>query len=458
LAPIGGTPGRFSPEQDETQLWSALRQAEDKIAPPSAVYQDPRLTEYLTGLGDRLAPSYRDAGGPPIRVLVRKDPRLNAGAMAQGLIVVNTGILARVDNEAQLAAVLGHEMTHVINRHQIREYRALQNRQTAINVAAFLGTLALTAAAIDQSQRGHPEAAQAIAAVGAPLLLQGLKLSYAAMVSGYSRDMEREADENGQVLMAKAGYDPREMVRFFRTLLSESPDRGAIETFFWGNHPRTSERIETADSRAKEFAYTSLARADNQEFETRTRPLRLANAQYDAYLGRMSIARAQMDRSLQSLPEGPAKGLIRVLLEGNVYASGSVGAKSRRDTQSARDYLARAQTSYRRVITQGSSDSTMTQMVAVAYKSLGLLYQAHLDFGTSAADARDALEKYLELAPNASDRATITEKLRELSRDSVGPRSPARPGDSTGGKDSRPACAFGMYWSSVKDQCTKIGE
>ncbi len=270
--------------------------------------------------------------------------------------------------------------------------------------------------------------------------------------------MEREADENGQVLMAKAGYDPREMVRFFRTLLSESPDRGAIETFFWGNHPRTSERIETADSRAKEFAYTSLARADNQEFETRTRPLRLANAQYDAYLGRMSIARAQMDRSLQSLPEGPAKGLIRVLLEGNVYASGSVGAKSRRDTQSARDYLARAQTSYRRVITQGSSDSTMTQMVAVAYKSLGLLYQAHLDFGTSAADARDALEKYLELAPNASDRATITEKLRELSRDSVGPRSPARPGDSTGGKDSRPACAFGMYWSSVKDQCTKIGE
>jgi len=82
--------------------------------------------------------------------------------MAQGLIVVNTGILARVDNEAQLAAVLGHEMTHIINRHQIREYRALQNRQTAINVTAFLGTLALTAAAIDQSQRGRPEAAQAI--------------------------------------------------------------------------------------------------------------------------------------------------------------------------------------------------------------------------------------------------------------------------------------------------------
>lgn len=387
LSPIGSS-ATFSPEEDESKLWGVLRQTEAKIAQPKSVYEDPRLSEYLTTVVNRLAPAgYREAGGPSLRVVVLRDPRLNAAAMAHGVVLVNTSILARTDNEAQLASVLGHEITHITNRHQVREYRDLQNRQTAINVAAFLGTLALAAAAVDQSQRGHPETAQAIVSVGGPLLAQGLKLSYTAMVSGYSRDMEREADENGQILMAKAGYDPREMGKFFRILLSESPDRGALETFFWGNHPRTSERIETADNRAREYAYTSVARGDNQEFETRTRPVRVANAQYDAYLGRISLARAQMDRTVRAFPEGPGKRLIEPLLDGNLYAAGSIGAKSRRDSQTAQSYFARAQTSYRRVISEGSSNPAMTPAVAQAYKFLGFLYQAHLDVGASAVDA-----------------------------------------------------------------------
>src|SRR5262249_59712765 len=109
------------------------------------------------------------------------------------------------------------------------------------------------------------------------------------------------------------------MGNFFRTLLSDSPDRGALETFFWGNHPRTSERIEAADARATAYAYTSVARTANQEFELRVRPVRVANAQYDAYLGRMSLARTQIDRTLRTLPESRAKGLVGTLLEGNLY-------------------------------------------------------------------------------------------------------------------------------------------
>jgi hypothetical protein len=85
LRPIGSEPGSFTAESDEVRLWSSLRAAEGKIAPQSALYQDDRLTAYLTGIVTRLEPpGYESAGGPPIRVVVRKDTRLNAAAMAPG--------------------------------------------------------------------------------------------------------------------------------------------------------------------------------------------------------------------------------------------------------------------------------------------------------------------------------------------------------------------------------------
>jgi len=109
-----------------------------------------------------------------------------------------------------LPAILGHELTHITHRHTIRELWAARNRRTAINVAAFVGTLALAAAAVDQAQRGNPAAAQALVNVGAPALQIGLQLTFTAMVSGYSRDLETEADQEGIRLMAQAGYPPRQ--------------------------------------------------------------------------------------------------------------------------------------------------------------------------------------------------------------------------------------------------------
>jgi len=329
LQPIGSGPGSFTAESDEARLWSFLRDAQTKVAPQSALYQDERLTTYLTGLVGRLTPAgYEQAGGPPIRVVVRKDPRLNASAMAHGLIVVHSGILARADNEAQLAAVLGHELTHITHRHTIREFRAMQNRQTAINVAAFVGTLALAAAAVDQAHRGNYAASQAITSTGAPMLQAGLQLTYTAMVSGYSRDMETEADQQGIRLMAQAGYPPREMAQFFRKMLAESPDGGALETFFWGNHPRMSERIEAAEAFARTFP-TSFSLRSNQEFEARTAGVRVANAEWDAYFGRVVLARAQVDRTVRAIPERPEKAVISRLLYAHVASATSQGLAKR---------------------------------------------------------------------------------------------------------------------------------
>lgn len=71
---------------------------------------------------------------------------------------------------------------------------------------------------------------------------------------------------------------------------------------------------------------------------------------------------------------------------------------------------------------------------------------------------KDALEKYLQLAPDASDRTAVAEKLRDLSRGPMPPLSSPRPSAPSTGRDNRPACDLGMYWSSAKEQCVKIGE
>jgi predicted Zn-dependent protease len=384
--------------------------------------------------------------------------------MAQGLIVINTGILARVDNEAQLAAVLAHELTHITNRHQVREYRALQNRQTAINVAAFLGTLALTAAAIDQERRGNPGAAQAIVTAGAPLLQVGLQLSFTAMVSGYSREMENEADAHGIRVMASAGYPPEEMSRFFLIMLADFPDRGAIESFFWGSHPRTSSRIEAAEAFARTYGLQTTPRAHSAEFEARTGVVRALNAQWDAYLGRTALARSQVARTVQALPERPEKTVLARLLYANLEAAASAGAASRGQGSLATERFTSAVSLYQAIITDAATTPGAGPIQAQAYRSLGNLHYQHRDTRGRPCAAKAALAKYLEMTPNAPDHTAVAEKLRDLScsaelrSDSPsGSLGAAVPGRKLKTKDV-PLCPWGEYWSSATGRCQKIGE
>src|SRR5215813_7423105 len=107
--PVAQEPARV--DQEEQLL-------EQKV---KAYEGDPVLGQYLARLVQTLMPDdTRAAGGPSLTVLVLSDPTLNAFAMPNGRIYVHTGLLAWLDNEAQLAMILGHEMAHVVNRDAIR--------------------------------------------------------------------------------------------------------------------------------------------------------------------------------------------------------------------------------------------------------------------------------------------------------------------------------------------------
>src|SRR2546426_1578591 len=180
VAPMGAGGKRFKPGVDELKLWAQAEKEEEQLQKKSKPYDDPLLDEYLAKIGDKLMPDdVREAGGPGFKFGVLRDPTLNAFAMPNGRVYIHTGLLARLDNEAQLAMIVGHEMTHVTNRHALSFTRDAQNQQIPFTVVAVAAPV--RAAAAPGSRAG------AVGYIGTPALgktpppLPGLGLHLAGL-------------------------------------------------------------------------------------------------------------------------------------------------------------------------------------------------------------------------------------------------------------------------------------
>src|SRR3989441_1337883 len=142
VPPIGADGKPFKPESDELRLWAQAEKEEEQLQKKAKPYDDPLLDEYLGKVGDKLLPDdVRAAGGPGFRFGVIRDPTLNAFALPNGRIYLHTGLLARLDNEAQLAMIVGHEMTHVTRRHALGVARDARNKHALFTVAAIAASI-----------------------------------------------------------------------------------------------------------------------------------------------------------------------------------------------------------------------------------------------------------------------------------------------------------------------------
>src|SRR3989441_638623 len=142
VAPMGAGGKRFKPGVDELKLWAQAEKEEEQLQKKSKPYDDPLLDEYLAKFGKKLIPDdVRGAGGRGFKFGVLRDPTLNAFAMPNGRVYIHTGLLARLDNEAQLAMIVGHEMTHVTNRHALSFTRDAQHEQIPFTVVAVAASI-----------------------------------------------------------------------------------------------------------------------------------------------------------------------------------------------------------------------------------------------------------------------------------------------------------------------------
>jgi predicted Zn-dependent protease len=403
VPPIGAGGKPFKPESDERALWSKAEKEEEALLKKAKVYDDPLLDEYLARIGDRLtSDEVRAAGGPGFRFAVLRDPTLNAFAMPNGKIYVHTGLLSRLDNESQLAMILGHEMTHVTHRHALSFQRDAQTKQIAYTVAAVVASIGVAALAGSRAQKGDAVGAAVIGQTASAILGLGLALTTMAAINGYGRDLERDADTAGMESLVRAGYDPKEAPKVFALLRSESRDRGSLETFFFGSHPKLTERIETTDTLVRTKYAAAAAQPDTvrdtEDFQLRMRSVVRENAYEDIRAGRFTVAQRQLDRVLAITPRDP----IAHTYYGDLYRLQAQRARSAADKQ---EHAQRALASYEKAVELDAG-------APEPHRQLGFLYYQQRDN----ARAKAAFEKYLALRPGAPDAKRIKEYLIELDR------------------------------------------
>ncbi len=307
LPPISALGAAFEPLADELDLWQEARAEEDQLLSNLTLYDNRRLNDYLAAVVERLNPaSMAHSGQLQYRVTVVEDPTLNAFAYPHGSIYLHTGLLSRIENEDQLATVLGHEMTHVENRHMVRYQRGAQNREIGWSLAGIAAAILIAGETDDKYRAGNWGRAAVVGVLADVMLSLGLHLAVRASVQGYGRELELEADQGGFAKLAQAGYDPGEAAVAYRLLANDHGDSRAAEGFFFGSHPKLARRIANAEAWAATTQPPQPAIAtSSDEFEQLLLPLVRDDAALNLVAGRWQLARAQLQRVLRGRPDDP---------------------------------------------------------------------------------------------------------------------------------------------------------
>jgi len=224
-------------EKGEARLWKSLKV---KVKPGDALgfklaelsisrvgkyklVPNDAVQEYVTNLGQSLIPEYLKAipDSDPAKlnfrffVVMNKEP--NASALPNGILLIHSSMFDVVENEAQLAAVIGHEIAHATQEHTWRQMSYHKNIKMALGIASAVAS-----------------------AYGATNLANIANMVGSAIRNGYQRSLENQADRIGLEYMVRAGYDPREAPRFWKQVTRVVGDQAT--NFFWSDHDNNATR------------------------------------------------------------------------------------------------------------------------------------------------------------------------------------------------------------------------
>ncbi len=362
-APVADVqPGEQPPlESEEAGFWMVLDRLEERVRTSGRVERDETLNGYVRQIFCELAPDYCN----DIRLYIVRSPSFNASMMANGTMQVWTGLLLRVQNEAQLAAVLGHELTHYLRRHTLQRWRDVRAKTDALIFFQL-----------------------ATAAAGVGIVGNLARLAALGSVFAFSREQEREADRTGFEMMVEAGYDPHEAPEIWEMLIEEKEADEEPERFiFFSTHPASEERRETLAEMAAEYDSGEMKRGRERflAVTSRFRPDWLRDE-----LRQRDFARLQV--VLDNLMEAGANPGELHFFQGEVH-------RLRDENEDAEKAVA----AYERALATGTAP-------AETPRALGLVYWS-MD---RRAEAGRAFEAYLDAAPEAEDRAMIEHYLQQL--------------------------------------------
>ena len=235
-------------ETIEAGLWMQMNNYEEKLKTSGSRVKDKNLEKYLKNILCNLTPDYcKD-----IRVYVQDMPYFNAFMAPNGMMVVWTGLLLRAQNEAQVAAVIGHEAGHYIKRHSLKAWLDAKSRT---DLMALL--------AIGLAVGGVPSGGD---------IFNLTQLLQAGFMAKHSRDNEREADKIGLDLLIKGGYDPKEAPKIWENIIKEM-ELGEVNKplAFLASHPAPEERIKNLKKQTQSYENIE-AKKNEKELKQKTSP------------------------------------------------------------------------------------------------------------------------------------------------------------------------------------------
>lgn len=237
-------------EDDEIKLG---RQAHpDIIKQYGGIYDNAALQSYMQHIGESLA-AVSHRSNLNYRFTILDSSMVNAFALPGGYIYITRGLLAYLNSEAELAAVLGHEIGHVTARHSVRQISASRAAEFGFTIGSIF---------VPELQT---QAAQSI-----------FNTLGGALISGYGREHELEADRLGAEYLARDGYDPQAMIRVIEVLKNQedfekqlAKEEGREPRIYHGvfaSHPDNDTRLQQVVASADELRSTSANRDDREGF------------------------------------------------------------------------------------------------------------------------------------------------------------------------------------------------
>ncbi|PCJ25453.1 MAG: peptidase M48 [SAR86 cluster bacterium] len=225
----------------------------EKVLASMALVQDEELLAYVTEVGNKVA-SVSHRPDLEYTFTVIDSPEINAFALPGGYVYVNRGLLTYMNSEAELAAVIAHEIGHITARHAVQQQARGKLAQTAATVGGFVTAVAT----------GSGYVGSQISDVASIWAQTGL--------SGFGRDAELEADSLGAQYVLNAGYDPMAVIEVITVLKNQedfnkkiSNNSGSYHGLF-ATHPRNDRRLQEAISAVGSLAESQITEVDNTKF------------------------------------------------------------------------------------------------------------------------------------------------------------------------------------------------
>jgi beta-barrel assembly-enhancing protease len=386
-------------KDQEQRLMEESHELKGYFERQSLLYTEPRVVELVASVGRSLAPPPTD-DYIEYRFFVLRDPSPNAFALPNGDIYMHTGMLARLTDTAQLAAILGHEVNHVAGHHGIVQFRSTNRKLVAsmvlTGVFGGLGSVIST----------------------------GL----AASMYGFSRELEQEADDHAVELLLASPYDPQALPEIYGILARDYEGITPRIPTIWSTHPQLEARAERT---REQVAGAPAGRRDTEQFDAVMYPIRTMTIRDYIQDDYPRTAMALAENLTARYPEQPEL----VQLTGDAWAA--MGALTQFDEEelsnferarnanrrvmrtrqereaqllktpagqaALRENLANARAAYQRALTLDAN-------FAPAYRGLGEVAERLGEPRAAAA----AYVDYLRKAPDAADRTVIVQRLRTL--------------------------------------------